>query len=347
MSHSDNAIMAKVHALYGKRLKAEDYDTLLNMKTVGEVAAYLKSDTYYEQTLQELREDLIHRGQLETMVRRRILNIYIGLIKYSTRETLFLQAYIMHNEILQLLLALRLLNTNSMEKYIVSLPVYLTRYMSFDMFRLASARSFDDLLKIVAHSEYYNVLKNFRPITSDTQIDMSGCETALLTCYYSTMFRHIKEEYRGETRENLLFHFKTRLDLHNLMVIYRLKRYFNYSPEQIRRNLVTLDSLLSRRSYEALLETQDVSQLLQKIGSLPLMRHAKLNTLDDNAHILARLAFITHGMSLHYFRLSQHPAVVVMNYMTLLEIEVNNLVRIIEGIRYKLPAEEIRSLLVI
>ena len=37
-SFSSNAILAKARAMYGRRLKTEDYRALLACKTVGEVA---------------------------------------------------------------------------------------------------------------------------------------------------------------------------------------------------------------------------------------------------------------------------------------------------------------------
>ena len=45
-TYSDNAVLAKVRALYGKRLTENDYTQLMGKKTVGEVAAYLKKETY-------------------------------------------------------------------------------------------------------------------------------------------------------------------------------------------------------------------------------------------------------------------------------------------------------------
>ena len=64
---SSNAVLSKARAMYGKRLTAENYRELLNCKTVGEIAAVLKSRTVYGKLLAGINENEIHRGMLETV----------------------------------------------------------------------------------------------------------------------------------------------------------------------------------------------------------------------------------------------------------------------------------------
>jgi V/A-type H+-transporting ATPase subunit C len=61
VSQADNAVMAKARGLYGKRLKAQDYETLLQKHSVAEIAGYLKNETYYGEALKEVKEELVHR----------------------------------------------------------------------------------------------------------------------------------------------------------------------------------------------------------------------------------------------------------------------------------------------
>ena len=43
VSYADNAVMAKAHAMYGKRLTKENYNDMLNCKSLVELANYLKT----------------------------------------------------------------------------------------------------------------------------------------------------------------------------------------------------------------------------------------------------------------------------------------------------------------
>ena len=47
VSYADNAVKAKAHAMYGKRLTKENYNDMLNCKSLVELANYLKTRTYY------------------------------------------------------------------------------------------------------------------------------------------------------------------------------------------------------------------------------------------------------------------------------------------------------------
>lgn len=67
---SSNAILSKARAMYGKRLTAADYQALLTCQSVGEVAAYLKQRTVYAQVLSGVNELTIHRGQLESLLKK-------------------------------------------------------------------------------------------------------------------------------------------------------------------------------------------------------------------------------------------------------------------------------------
>ena len=46
-------------------------------------------------------------------------------------------------------------------------------------------------------------------------------------------------------------------------------------------------------------------------------------------------------------RFSTHPSVVLISYIILTEIEVGDIITIVEGIRYRLPPEDIKSMLTV
>lgn len=48
---------------------------------------------------------------------------------------------------------------------------------------------------------------------------------------------------------------------------------------------------------------------------------------------------------IHFIRYSINPPVVMLSYILLTEIELSNIINIIEGIRYKLPKDEIKKML--
>jgi V/A-type H+-transporting ATPase subunit C len=339
-------MMAKVRARYGRRLQDEDYKQLMACHNVSEIAGYLKTRQGYRSVLAQVQEEMVHRGQVESLIRRRILNFYTQLLKYSYSDRLFLDLYIGRSEISQLLLAMRYLNAGEMDRYIVSLPVYLARFTRFDLFALAKVHDFDGLLDLLERTDYYEIVGQFRPYASG-QIDIVGCERALDTYYYSVMTARVEKEYRGKTREDILGLLHWQIDFHNLSVIYRLKRYFGYKPEQIRASLIDVASGMSKTIRERLINAEGTDELLDAIRGLRSLRGLVGDAAPSTLEIVARLDHLRLTKAQRPLRFSTRPVVVVVAYMTILELELSNIVHIIEGVHYGVPPEEMYKLLVI
>lgn len=344
LSYSDNAIMAKVHVLYGKRLTGEHYDQLLQKKTVAEVATYLKKETYYAESLGEVKEDLIHHAQLENVVRRRPLDICMKLLKYTNRETMFLRLYIMQNEIEQLLTAIRLFNAGSIDRYIIGLPVHLAKLISFDLFAIPSVKSYEDLLAVVEHSEYYQILARFRPTTMHRLIDITACEKELLTHYYQQMLDMANRDYFGDARKDLLQLLQMQLQLHNLSVIFRMRRYLGADAASVRPRLVLVEGA-NNRLYDQLLAAPDLPTMLELMKTQSMLRQYQVDWSQSAKHSVTDLLRVRKRINRKLFRFSVRPVVTAISYMALLEIEVRNIVCIIEGVRYGMPPAELRELL--
>ena len=80
---SSNAILAKSRAMYGRRLTERNYTELLNCHSVNEVANYLKNRTAYADMFEGTTATDIHRGQLETMLKKRVFDQYASLCRYE------------------------------------------------------------------------------------------------------------------------------------------------------------------------------------------------------------------------------------------------------------------------
>ena len=67
---SGNAVLAKARALYGSRLRADDYRRLMACRTMTELAAALKEYPLYSEALAEVNPPYARRVQLENLLRQ-------------------------------------------------------------------------------------------------------------------------------------------------------------------------------------------------------------------------------------------------------------------------------------
>lgn len=342
---SSNAILTKARAMYGKRLKPENYRELLNRHSVSEVAAYLKTETAYAATLTGIQENLVHRGQLENLLRRDTLRKYARLTRYEyTKDNGFYRYFIVNLEAEQILTCLRLMNSGLTDSYIETLPGYLMDYLSFDVIRLAHARSFDDILEVLAKTEYYGVLLPFRPAPG-ARPDLFGCEFALRQFFYDKTFELIDKHCSGEQNKRLREIFMMQIELGNISSIYRLKRYFHADPEEIEtRILRTHDARFDRR-MDALVATKTAEDMLTLLNRSH--RHNVYATDGEFSFIEHANQRRRYAVNRRFVSYSIYPAVVFASYLILSQIEIDNLTSIIEGIRYKVPESELARLLVI
>lgn len=346
-SKADNAVLAKVHALYGQRIKESDFTKLASCPDLAAVTSYLKNDTYYKESLLEVNEETVHRGQLESLLHKRVLGICLDLIRFSPEDHIFLTFYTRTNEIQQILIVLRYLSSGEMDRYINSMPLYFNRYMCFDLQEMSQIHSFHDLLSVLQKTPYYNVLLKHRPQSSES-IEVPACERDLLAFFYSQLFATIDKNYRGAVKNQLLSIFSFQLDYHNISIIYRLKYFFHYSPQQILPLIVPGKTSLSKALYGRLMEAEDVTsffQILEQKSSLS--REFLEHTPNELPHITHQLSKMRKYSAKKFFSFSHYPAVATISYLTLLETEVSNLIHIIEGIRYHVPPSEIQSSLTI
>lgn len=341
---SNNAILTKARAMYGRRLMPEHYRELLNRRSVSEIAAYLKGHETYSKTLQGTQENLIHRGLLENLLRRDVLRRYMRLARYDAFGSKgFYSYYLINIEAEQILACLRLMNSGLVESYIETLPGYLRDYLSFDVLQLARARSYDDVLEVLEKTEYYRVLLPMRPAPGQRP-DLFACEFALRQYFYDKTFALIDRYYRGEPQKQLRELFTMQMELGNISSIYRLKRYFHAEPEVIEKRILKSHNPRFDRRMQALITARTPDDVLAILN-----RDHRHNVYSAGGGF----AFIEHAnqarryaVNRRYIAYSVHPSVVFVAYIILSQIEVDNLVSIIEGVRYKLPQGEIEKLLV-
>ena len=340
---SDNAIYAKCRSFFGERLTPADYGEMMKKSSVSEVAACLKESTHYRDVLSGADEGTIHRGQLENLLRNEKFRIYERIIQYDARRDGDFYHYIyLREEIDQLINLLMYLSGGCDGEYFYRYSDYLKKHCAYDLDRVVLARSFDQLLEILAGTQYAKILEKDRPEGED-RFDLAACERNLNTYYYRSLLDTIDKEFSGETRRALHRLFLERIDAENIAGAYRLRRFFKNTPDSIRLNLLPFETP-SRKLIDDIIASGTPAELEQ------VLRHSQLGEMMEEGDIQF-IENITHRLRNHlskrYIWYSSHPPVVMVALMTQLDLELENLINIIESIRYGLVPAEMKNLLVI
>lgn len=339
---STQALAAKAKAMYGERLVKADYDELLRKRSVQEIAGYLKNETHYDKILEGINESSIHRGYLEVLIRQRLFLDFVQLVRYGEGSSKFYQYGILQIEIKQILLTLRFLKETERGGQISQLPLFANKMTSFDLQKLVNVNSYDELLVVLKSTPYHKILLTTKPKPGE-ELDYTACEIALNTYYHTEVLGHIKNEFSGQAKEQLLEVFNTQIELDNITKIYRLKKYYKSTPQDIIKVLNPTTVKIPRKTLFKWIETMTADEF---VDALSTTAYKSSINRKDFVYIEYHMDSIMYNINKHFIRFATDPNVVMIAYMNLLEIETRNIIDIIEGVRYKVETDKISKLLI-
>lgn len=337
-----NVILAKARAMYGGRLTAQDFAALLGCRSVGEAAAYLKSNTSYATVLGEVNEASVHRGYLEVLLRRKVRQDYASLCRYDMAGGREMAEYLLRREVAeQIVRCLRLIGAGRSEEYFYTMPLFMMGKVSIDMVRMSRAATFDELREALTGTPYRQILDRHPPGENGV-LRIREIENELYRNLSEYQLRVIAGT-AGELRQQLTEMSGGGLDAQNVTRIVRLKRYFGASPQEIRENLLPWGGALGEKVRERMVEAASPEEVLALFYATPLGRRVPEEQRTQTHDLPVRVPFY---LARHYLRYSIHPMVTLFSYIAVSTVELENIINIIEGIRYGLSPEEIKPVLI-
>ncbi len=337
-----SATYAKVKALSRGLLDKDDYKELLSKKSVGEVAAYLKSYTAYRESMHDIKETTVHRGELEEVIKASNTTdfIHFSHFLYGDKKK-FLSIYAVRFEIDTIKLMMRIINSDGILSETVNVPAYYQKLLRIDVKRLMETNTINDFIRGLEGSPYYELLRPF--INSKQQNNMFNLESALDIYYYKYAYKCI-QKYLNKTDAALVMQtFGAEVDLNNILWIYRCKNYYHASNELIYAYLIPIRYKLSKSETIKLVEAANPQELYR------LLTETKYSDIFEKSDMV----FHEHHVSQYLFHLNElqyysKPFTIaeITSYLYIKQAEINNLIKIIEGIRYKLDMDEIYRYLI-
>ena len=338
---SRGAVLAKAHAMHGNLLTAQDYDELLRKRSVNEIADYLKNSACYRDILGDINENSIHRGHLESLLRRDLYDKYTRLCHYEVSRTeSFFSYFITDAETDQILRCIMYINAEKSEDFITKLPGFLIEHASFDLLSLAHAHTIDELILALNHTPYAKIIAQVRENHKD---DYTHYEIALKTYVYSNFINIVEKKSGKKQRKELLTLIKTSVELLNISTIYRCKLIFKKSDEEIRQLIIPFWCKYTQKTVDKLLEAEDESSFLKLFDSSAYGKTSEHIDFNYIKNYTERIKFALNKRILYF---STNPLSVLYAFVTLCQIQIFNVTNIIEGVRYNLETKDIEKLLV-
>ncbi|MFZ9139479.1 MAG: V-type ATPase subunit [Bacilli bacterium] len=342
---ANNAIVAKSKAIYGNNLKAQQFIELSEKKSLADFVLTLKNHPQFKESFSGIQEQLIRRNQLETILKKISLQQVIRIMKYAVgKEQPFFYQPIMSLEIDFILSMIRYFFDTSEDKKVPlqDIPVFVIQHSKLPYDDLIKATKFSDFINYLKGTIYESILNPYRLATSDN-FPFSLIEGKFYELRYEVIFEHIQHFYTGQTNHNLKKMYQIKIELDNISKIYRLKKFYQATPEMIKPLLMLNYSRIKPSIWDEILAIKDPEKVLT------FLRQSSFSTLkgdDEYVYVEYDVERIKFNLAKRYLYYSSNPAEVYAAFLILEEIEQINLTNIIEGIRYNLDSNDIRKILI-
>lgn len=331
------AMVAKAKARASMHLDIDDYRTMIHLHSVSEIASYLKKTARYQKVLEGVNEHAIHRDYLEQRIRSQAHIDFNALLQFmSISHHHFYEFYIKELEMHHILFVIHAIDAKT-KYHLGKFLMDLNHWMSFDVEALAVCDTYDEVLKVLQDTPYEKVLQEL----SLNDPDLVKIEDQLHAYYNESMYQLIQDLGHHEEIMDL---FRQKMELNDLAHAYRLKKYFKSDGAAIERSLNWTAYKIPRQKIHEYLKAPDENELLDGINQ---SYYGKILQIDANKHIEYSFSMILYKLLKRKMRSSNDSDVILFSYMNLVNMEIENIIDIIEGIRYAIPKEEIVDLLIL
>ena len=222
MRSLNETALVKLRAMHGKMLKEKEYLEMLNCKNVLEIITYLKNNTHYKKSLQNLEEKNVEKEKVKEILKTDALNNKNKIFKYF-KESKILKILLKQDEISNFL------NHNFNEE------------------QPKKTKTIEKLL---------NNLKS-----DEKKLNHFKIEFALYNSYFKKLLKTVKSNSKNIELFELNRLLKTKIELINLCTIYRKKFLIKTPINEIKSEIFPFNKSLNENNLQNILESKTKPEL--------------------------------------------------------------------------------------
>lgn len=332
-----SGLVTKVKAMQSHMLTEEDYTNMANMKKVKDVALYLKQCSAYSDALSDINENDIHRGDIEKKLIYSMYKDYEKIYKFTDgTDRNFLNSYFVYFEIEILKLLLRtVFDSRQIDYELKDFETFFNEHSVIDVKKLSKARNLNEFIDYLKDTDYYNMLSVLYNVETPTLFDAE----IQLDLYYFNYTWKLKNKYlTGQNNKAVTETFGARIDLLNILWIYRAKINYMVDKDTIYTYIIPIYYKLKKNQIRNMIEAKDFEEFYDIVKTT--YYSTALKSFEGGNAEKAYFSFVS---KMHKKAVSQSPMSLapIRYFMYHKKIEIANITRLIEGVRYSLKPNEI------
>ncbi|MDR1735660.1 MAG: V-type ATPase subunit [Oscillospiraceae bacterium] len=341
------AVAAKVRCIWGMRLSPDEYRRMAAMKSVPELASFLRGHVRWGRALEGVNLSAVKRHELEERLRGWRLEEALRLYPYTdARDRDLLSFPILETELAQIMRWLALARAGRAQEYSFSPPPLAARFSKVNYAALSSALTFEAMIDAVSATPYAPVLRRLKQAcdaAGDDFPEFTLIETALHGHYFRTLTDIIGRVKDPGLRRRLRESVGIRADLMNISVILRLKKWYGQLGGQILNYIIPVNLNLRPAFLKRLYSAGSYSDAAALLRASVYGKHFSREDEPDIDMLITRIRF---EHSLRGLREGTPTVLTPFSFIELSGIELQNIIHVIECVRYGIPPEEAMAFVV-
>ena len=323
------SINAKLKGMYSQRLKNDDLQDLAKQNNLKSAVAILKNKS---SSLNVLSEDA-DREQIEKVLNGEIIYDIEKIVKYLDKnDTQIFNLLISKYEIRCIKRAIKLLYSKN--EYDENIKIW-TNTIFTDLKGLESIKSIDEFLKIINNTKYKKILKKYFE-NKNTEYSIFEIENELDKMYLKSIYNS------AGNNKNLKKMIGAKIDFTNILWIYRMKKYYNFSEDKIEKSIIDINYALKKNQILSLVKAKNIEELNEILKKTV---YSNIST-DDIYELECNMKKYLHGLYIKNFKSNLLSINCIYSYFNLVELENKDIISIIEAVRYGIDKEKLLKKLI-
>lgn len=330
------AISAKIHSKLSKCLNYDDLIKIANMQSLHEVVRYLKKSTGYKKALVAIDENVVQRGKFEILLRKLVYQEARSFLCFAQGEIKeYLKLYRIKDEIESLKLHLRLIfhKNSDVVKQNYDYAIEMTEKLNF--LKSIKNKTLEDFVKSIKGTRYHFVLASL------SGKSVFVIENALDFYYKRLLLKMVKNFSDKDQRLIMEKNLGLEFDAQNIMTILRSKFCYRLNKDEIYSYLIPHFYKLNSNTINYLIDAitiKDCLVVLSQTWYKRIVFKIKKETVEE---IEKSFFEMSRNLIRILFRKSRISIMTPEIYLKYKEIEIENIINVVESIRYGLKTSEI------
>jgi len=332
-----SGLATKIKAMSSHLITEKEFREIASLSTVQEVAQYLKKHPAYQNHFAGFDDASLHRGDIEHILYYSIYNDFSKLYRFANqKQRNFMEMYFIRYEVQILKTCLRKVfdSRSNLLELGTSYP-FLEKHFHINLSKIDGSSTVEELIENLKGTIYYPVLLR---VNSTSDLTLFDYEIALDLLHFTNTWKWISKMSDSTGMKVLTETFGSQIDLLNIQWIYRSKRYYRMTAADIYALIIPIHYKLKKNTISAMVEAasvEEIAEILQTTYYAKHFREATITTLEQMYRNILK--------KLYENSVRKHPYSIacICTYLYDKENEVNKLTSVLEGIRYKLPVDEI------